>query len=154
MTLMIYIWIAIIILALVVEALTAGLTSIWFVPAAAVCIVLELCKVNQGAQILVFLLISLILVICFRKLSKKSRHVATNVTDMVIGGEAVVTERIDPSAETGEVKIDGKRWSARLEDGSCAEIGEHVEVLHISGVKLICKKLTSNEAAQINSDEK
>ena len=141
MTPMIYIWIAIIVLALIVEGMTAGLTSLWFVPAAAICIVLELLSVPQGLQILVFLAVSLVLVICFRKLSKKSSHIATNVTDMVIGGEAVVTERIDPSEETGEVKIDGKRWSARLEDGSTAEIGEHVEVIRISGVKLICKKI-------------
>lgn len=141
MSTMIYIWIGIIVLALIVEGMTAGLTSLWFVPAAAVCILLELLKVPQPIQILVFLAVSLILVICFRKLSKKSRHVATNVTDMVIGGEAVVTEKIDPSAETGEVKIDGKRWSARLENGECAEIGEHVEVLRIAGVKLICKKI-------------
>lgn len=138
---MIYVWIAIIVVALIVEALTAGIVSIWFVPAAAVCIILELLKVPQSVQILIFLAVSLALVICFRKMSKKSSHVATNVPDMVIGGTAIVTEKIDPSAETGEVKIDGKRWSARMEDGSCAEIGEHVEVLRIAGVKLICKKI-------------
>ena len=140
MTTMIYVWIVIIVAALIVEAVTAGIVSIWFVPAAAICIVLELLKVPQSIQILIFLAISLALVICFRKLSKKSSHIATNVPDMVIGGTAVVTEKIDPAAETGEVKIDGKRWSARLEDGGTAEIGEQLEVLRIAGVKLICKK--------------
>lgn len=140
MTVMLYIWIAVIIFALIVEGMTAGLTSLWFVPAAAVAIVLELFKVPQAIQILVFLVSSLVLLVCFRKLSKKSRHIATNVTDMVIGGIATVTERIDPSAETGEVKIYGKHWSARLEDDGTAEIGERLEVLRISGVKLICKK--------------
>lgn len=140
MTVMLYIWIAVIIFALIVEGMTAGLTSLWFVPAAAVAIVLELFKVPQAIQILVFLVSSLVLLVCFRKFSKKSRHIATNVTDMVIGGIATVTERIDPSAETGEVKIYGKRWSARLEDDGTAEIGERLEVLRISGVKLICKK--------------
>ncbi|MBR3714807.1 MAG: NfeD family protein [Clostridia bacterium] len=141
MTTMIYIWIGIIVTALIVEALTAGLTSIWFVPAAVVCIVLELLKVPQGIQIAAFLVVSLIFILCMRKFSKKSKHVATNVTDMVIGGEAIVTERIDSLAETGEVKIYGKRWSARLEDGETAEIGDHVEVIRIAGVKLICKKI-------------
>lgn len=141
MTTMIYIWIGIIVTALIVEALTAGLTSIWFVPAAVVCIVLELLKVPQGIQIAAFLVVSLIFILCMRKFSKKSKHVATNVTDMVIGGEAIVTERIDSLAETGEVKIYGKRWSARLENGETAEIGDHVEVIRIAGVKLICKKL-------------
>ena len=141
MTTMIYIWIGIIVTALIVEALTAGLTSIWFVPAAVVCIVLELLKVPQGIQIAAFLVVSLIFILCMRKFSKKSRHIATNVTDMVIGGEAIVTERIDSLAETGEVKIYGKRWSARLENGETAEIGDHVEVIRIAGVKLICKKI-------------
>jgi membrane protein implicated in regulation of membrane protease activity len=138
---MLYIWIGIIIAALIVEALTAGLTSIWFVPAAVVCIILELFKVPQAVQIVTFLILSLVGVLFLRKFSKKSTHVATNVTDMVIGGEAIVTERIDSLAETGEVKIDGKRWSARLENGGTAEIGDHVEVIRIVGVKLICKKL-------------
>jgi membrane protein implicated in regulation of membrane protease activity len=138
---MLYIWIGIIIAALIVEALTAGLTSIWFVPAAVVCIILELFKVPQAIQITAFLIFSLVGVLFLRKFSKKSTHVATNVTDMVIGGEAIVTERIDSLAETGEVKIDGKRWSARLENGGTAEIGDHVEVIRIVGVKLICKKL-------------
>ena len=141
MTLMLYIWIGIIIAALIVEALTAGLTSIWFIPAAIVGIILELFKVSQPIQIVAFLIMSLIGVLFLRKFSKKSKHIATNVTDMVIGGEAIVTERIDSLEETGEVKIDSKRWSARLEDGGTAEIGDHVEVIRISGVKLICKKL-------------
>ncbi|MBE6606953.1 MAG: NfeD family protein [Ruminococcaceae bacterium] len=141
MTVMLYIWIAIIIAALIVEGLTAGLTSIWFIPAAVVCIILELFKVPQSAQIVVFLVVSLLCLVFLRKFSKKSKHIATNVTDMIIGGEAVVTERIDSLAETGEVKIAGKRWSARLENGETAEIGDHVEVLRIAGVKLICKKI-------------
>ena len=141
MTLMLYIWIGIIIAALIVEALTAGLTSIWFIPAAIVGIVLELFKVPQAIQIVAFLVMSLVGVLFLRRFSKKATHVATNVTDMVIGGEAIVTERIDSLEETGEVKIDGKRWSARLEDGGTAEIGDHVQVVRITGVKLICKKL-------------
>ena len=141
MTLMLYIWIGIIIAALIVEALTAGLTSIWFIPAAIVGIILELFKVPQAIQITAFLVMSLVGVLFLRKFSKKATHVATNVTDMVIGGEAIVTERIDSLEETGEVKIDGKRWSARLENGGTAEIGDHVEVIRIVGVKLICKKL-------------
>jgi membrane protein implicated in regulation of membrane protease activity len=140
MTPMIYIWIAVIIAALIVEGMTAGLTCLWFVPAAAVAIVLELFKVSQAIQIVTFLVISLLLLICFKKISKKSSHVATNVPDMIIGGTATVTERIDPVSETGEVKIDGKRWSARLEDGGTAEEGERLTVIKISGVKLICKK--------------
>ncbi len=151
---MIYVWIGIIVLALIVEALTAGLTSLWFVPAAAVCIFLELFDVPQAVQILVFLAVSLVLVICFKKLSKKGKHIATNVTDMVIGGEAVVTEKIDSAEETGEVKIGGKRWSARLENGDTAEIGEHVEVVRISGVKLICKKINIKDPAEANTNEK
>ena len=141
MTVMLYIWIGIIIAALIVEGITAGLTSIWFVPAAAVCIVLELLKAPQTLQIVAFLVVSLACIVFLRKFSKKSKHVATNVTDMIIGGEAIVTERIDSLAETGEVKIAGKRWSARLENGETAEIGDHVEVISIAGVKLICKKL-------------
>jgi membrane protein implicated in regulation of membrane protease activity len=62
---------------------------------------------------------------------------------------AVVTEPIDSIAGTGEVKVDGKRWSARMEDGKTAEIGARVRVLRIEGVKLICS-LDENSSEEEN----
>ena len=57
--------------------------------------------------------------------------------DRIIGEEAIVTEDITKN-NAGEVKVDGKRWSA-ISKNKCLK-GDTVKVLRIDGVKLIVKK--------------
>ena len=139
---MIYIWLSVIVLSVIVEAVTAEVVSIWFVPAAIVGLILEFCGVGDIWQIAAFLITSAIGLALARTILKrfiqKNGHVPTNVTDLVIGTEAVVTEKIDNLAETGEVRTGGKSWTARTESGNTVEVGATVKVLRISGVKLIC----------------
>ena len=52
----------------------------------------------------------------------------------------MVIQTIDNLKATGQVKIDGNVWTARSVDDSVIPTGETVEVLQISGVKLIVKK--------------
>ena len=79
----------------------------------------------------------------FRKKFKEKtsfERVATNA-DAVIGKNAVVTEQIDNIHAKGAVKVDGKEWTARSDDGNIIiSEGEIVTVLRIEGVKLICSK--------------
>ena len=56
------IWIGLIILFVVVEIATVGLTSIWFAGGALISLILCLCGVGLGWQIGVFFVVSLILV--------------------------------------------------------------------------------------------
>ena len=75
-----------------------------------------------------------------KKFLKKHANQEKTDTDLLIGEIAIVTERIDNNEMTGAVKIQGKEWSARMSDNcETAEVGEFVEVLGISGVKLICR---------------
>ena len=137
------IWIAVMALAIVVEASSATLVAIWFMPGALVSLILALCGLEWQIQLVVFFLLSLVLtvvgVLFFRKRMLKKKPTPTNV-DRVINMEGVVSEAIDNLAAKGEVKADGKRWSARSEDGSPIEEGVIVTVLRIEGVKLIVKK--------------
>ena len=137
------IWIAIIALAIFLEANTASLTAIWFIPAALVSLIMALCNATWQAQSVTFAILALIFVLIgttmIRKRVVKKKHVPTN-TDRIIGGEGLVTEEINNSIPTGEVKTDGKRWSARSADGSIIEEGAMVTVLRIEGVKLIVEK--------------
>ncbi len=138
-----YLWLGILVSAIIIEVMTAGLVSIWFVPAALVAMILAFFNVPLYLQIIVFLGLSLIFIILSRTIWRKYTSVKplepTN-TDVLIGQLAVVTETIDNVNAIGEVKINGQRWSARSEDGSIIEIGEKVKVLSIEGVKLICQK--------------
>lgn len=137
------IWIAIIALAIFFEANTATLTAIWFIPAALVSLIMALCNATWQAQTITFAVLALIFVLIgttvIRKRVVKKKHVPTNA-DRIIGGEGLVTETINNITPTGEVKIDGKRWSARSADGSIIEEGTLVTILRIEGVKLIVEK--------------
>ena len=137
-----YFWIAVLAIALLAEALTADLVAIWFFPAALVSMVLAFCHVPMPLQLLVFVFLGLVLVFATRPLCKKltkGKHVKTN-TDALIGMTALVTQEICNIKETGEVKVNGLRWSARAADPArIIAVGEEVEVLEIRGVKMIVK---------------
>ena len=92
---MTYIWIAVFIVATVVEFATVQLVSVWFAVGALASFILSVCRVDQlWIQILVFTLVSLISLIATRplikKLNKKTKREPTNA-DMYIGLEGIVT---------------------------------------------------------------
>ena len=138
-----YIWLCVLIVSIVVEALVPGLVSIWFVPAALIAIALDFFNVSESIQIIAFLVISLMLIVfsktIWKKYISKNKIEPTN-SDALIGQSAVVTKRVDNINSVGEVKINGQYWSARSETGENIEEGTVVTVTSIAGVKLICKK--------------
>ncbi|NLU24579.1 MAG: helix-turn-helix domain-containing protein [Clostridiales bacterium] len=135
---MILVWIGAMVVFGIVEALTAGLTSIWFVIGSAAALIVAICGGAIWLQGVVFLLVSAVALIATRplveKLMKKDKT-ATNA-DRAIGQEARVTEEIDNAVPTGAVYTDGKTWTARSENGQVLEVGTTVRVVHIEGVKL------------------
>ena len=138
-----YIWIAVIVVAVIMEAATAGLVAIWFMPPAAIALILGLCGVEFWIQLTVFLLLSLGCVLFARPFfTRRFKRVATNV-DALIGEKVVVTEKIENIVGRGQVKLskNGQRWSARsMRDDVEYSEGEILTVVAIEGVKLICKK--------------
>ncbi|MBE6555115.1 MAG: NfeD family protein [Ruminococcaceae bacterium] len=139
-----YLWIALLVVSIVVEALTSDFVAIWFMPASVIAAVLALLRVPPYVQVMVFVLVGLALVIVPRPLCSKwklSRECRTNV-DAVIGERALVTEEISNTGERGEVKLKGLRWSARTVDPEITvPVGEQVEIVEVQGVKLIVKTL-------------
>ena len=138
-----WIWIAIIILAIVIEVLTDQLVSIWFVPAGIVATVLDFCEVDIIWQVLVFLVVSAagtVFAKMFLTKFKPSGNTKTNI-DAIVGARCVVTERIDNFAGCGQVKVNGQIWSARgAGEDDTFEVGEVLSIVAIEGVKLICVK--------------
>ena len=141
---MVWIWLAVTFLAVVCEIMTAELVSIWFVPGAIAGIVLAVLEQPVWIQAIVFFASSVVLVVLFQILfiskKKKGKKNATNL-DIIIGEKAVVTETINNISFEGCVKINGQYWSARSEDDSVINKDEIVEIVAVSGVKLICKKI-------------
>ncbi|MBO5327271.1 MAG: NfeD family protein [Clostridia bacterium] len=139
---MLYVWIAILVTAVVVEAATSDFVAIWFFPAALISLILSLFDVPVWLQILVFMLVGLALVVATRPLCRKflmAKKEKTNA-ESLIGKTCIVTEEIRNIDEMGEVKVGGLCWSARAEDEErVIAVGEHVEIVEIKGVKLIVK---------------
>lgn len=136
-------WVAALVVFLIVEAVTAGLVSIWFVFGSLVALICAALGAAVWLQIFWFVIVSVATLVLTRPLVKRyvdSRSVATNA-DRSIGRAAVVTERIDNLAATGAVQLDGVVWTARSTDDAVAiETGERVTVRAIEGVKLIVER--------------
>ena len=138
-----WIWIAVIVLAIVVEVISEQLISIWFVPGALIATLLDFFDVKFIWQILTVLVLAAIGIVIARvfladKIAAKIQK--TNI-DAIIGERCIVTERIDNYAGSGLVKIKGQIWSARgVGENDVYEIGSVLHVVVIEGVKVICKK--------------
>ncbi len=132
-------WAVAVVAFVILELATVGLASIWFALGALCALIAALLGAPLWLQIVWFAIISVATLLLTRPLAKKyinSKTMATNA-DRVIGGRAVVKERIDDLAGTGAVLADGKMWSARTADGSTVDPGAIVTVREIRGVKLI-----------------
>ena len=136
---MIWIWIAVIVAAIVVEVASMQLLSIWFAIGGVAALITSFLTDNIVVQIIVFTVVSVIsLALIFPTVRKsmKKEHVKTN-SDRYVGKLAVVTEDISNIDAKGQVKVDNQIWSARSEDGEAIPAGAKVKVLRIEGVKLI-----------------
>ena len=133
------VWVVVMVVFLVVEAATAGLTCIWFAIGALAALIAALFGAPIWLQLVWFFVVSVVTLYFTRPLVLKyvnSRSQPTNA-DMVIGKEALVTEAIDNVESAGAVAVGGKVWTARSENGEPIEVGSIVTVLRIEGVKLI-----------------
>lgn len=141
MTVMYIIWAVAIVFFAVAEALTAQLVSVWFVVGSVGGLVAALCKAPVWLQVVVFIVISVAMLLATRPLvaKKVKPKVQSTNADMCIGKEAVVTQDIVNLEALGQVKVQGKEWSARSLSGEVIPAGTTVIVEKIEGVKLIVK---------------
>ncbi len=141
---MIWVWLGIIVLAVVVEAITTQMVSIWFTAGGIAALVAMAFGANEVIQIAAAIVVTLICVICTRPLVKKymhNRHANTNA-DRYIGETGSVIEKIDIAAGTGQVKVGTSLWSARSDSGAIIPENSTVKVLRIEGVKLIVEPVS------------
>ena len=135
-------WLVALLVFLVIEAVTAGLTSIWFAFGALAGLICAVTDGPEWLQGLWFLIISAAALVITRPLAKKfinARTVPTNA-DRVLGRVAVVTETIDNTLGSGCVRVDGQEWTARSLDESVIPAGKTVIAREIRGVKLIVEE--------------
>ena len=132
---MLWTWLGVVIALTVIEAMTVNLVTVWYIASAIVAMVLSIFVDSLLIQFGVFVLLGTILLLTTRNylvklLGKKDEK--TNL-DRVVGMTAIVTKEISKN-NPGEVKVDGKYWTA-VSDKKIS-IDSTVKVLKIDGVKL------------------
>lgn len=135
---MFYIWFTIALVLGIIEISTCNLVSIWFVISALVAMLTTFITDSLYIQIAVFVILGIVLIPISKKIYKriKSNNEKTNF-DRIIGMKGIVTEDITKD-NIGEVKVDGKRWSAYSDTNIL--VGEPVKVLSINSVKIKVEK--------------
>lgn len=148
---MMWIWLCAAVLFGVVEALTAGLVSVWFAVGSVGAFFAAVGGLDVTAQMVIFAAVSAVALAATRPLVQRigrSRHTPTNL-DRVVGKTGLVTEDIDNGRSSGAVYVDGKTWTARSAGGDEISAGARVEIARMEGVKLFVRK--SEENAEVVS---
>ena len=132
---MFYIWLAIIILLAIAEAMTINLVTIWYVASGIVALILSFFIDNFTIQFAVFTLLGTFLLITTRQFLQtflNTKNVKTNL-DRIIGMNGIVVEEINKN-NNGAVKVDGKVWTAYADKKIKVDIT--VKVLEINSSKI------------------
>ncbi len=144
----VFIWLGIMIVLLLIEAATVGLTTIWFAAGALVAMILCALGIGAFGQWAVFFIVSLILLYFTRPFALKwmTPHKLRTNYENAVDKTVRITERVDNIAGTGAAVLNGQEWTARMQqDDVTLEQGELATVAAVEGVKLILIPLDKKE---------
>ena len=132
-------WLVLVIVLTVVELATTNLLSVWFVISGIVAMILSFFIDDVAIVSTVFAVLGILLLFTTRPLLKRylpTQRIRTNA-DRIIGMHGIVTEEIKKNT-VGEVKVDGKKWSAV--SSTKIPVGTDVTIEAIDGVKVVVRK--------------
>lgn len=142
-TYIMFTWLVLVIVLLLIEIATVGLTCIWAAGGALVALILNIMHVSLVWQMAAFFVVTALLLYFTRPFAIRMLNSRTEKTnyESVIGKVVRVEERVDNLSQTGRASVDGQEWTVRSEsDEIIYEAGELVKVVSVEGVKLIVKK--------------
>ena len=136
---MFYVWLAIALILAIIEMSTVNLVCIWYIVSSIVTMIIALFVDNVIIQMAIFVLLGTLLLILTKDVIKKilPEKIKTNI-DRIIGMEGIVTEKITKKTP-GEVKVDGKRWTAVADETIPTDTT--VKILEINSTKLKVKRM-------------
>ena len=144
-----YIWLILIGIFAIAEIITPGFLVIWLSAGSFCAMITSFITDNIVIQTTVFVISSAIF-ICFtrplaKKLTKKDKTVVTNAF-AIVGNKAIVTQEINSTLGTGQIKVNGQVWSAKCEGEQIIPKNTEVFVLAIDGVKaVVSSKVVKSE---------
>ena len=140
---MLYFWLGVTVVALVLEFITADMVTIWFAGGGLIAMILALLELSPYIQIPVFIAISVVCLLCFRKMVMKKLNVKTSNlnADSVIGKEYILLTEIGFN-KPGSIRVNDVVWSA-VTDNEMDEIAEKskVRIIGLRGNKYIVEEV-------------
>lgn len=136
-------WLVLLVILLIFEIITLGLTTIWFAGGALAAFLLSLAGAGFWPQLMIFLAVSFALLFFTRPIAAKYINKNTTKTNAegLIGKSARVIIDINNQEGNGQAIVEGQEWTARSEDDDIIiPVGSIVEIVQIKGVKLIVRK--------------
>jgi membrane protein implicated in regulation of membrane protease activity len=133
-----YIWLGLMVVFLITEAVCAiHLVSIWFAAGALVAMIAAALGAKLWLQVTLFIIVSCSLLALLWPFVKKflNPKLAKTNLDSLIGTECHVTEDIDNIDAHGQIKLGAMYWTARSTSGEPIKAGTLVRVDRIEGVK-------------------
>ena len=152
-------WLVLLVVLLVIEIITVGLTTIWGAGGALAALILNiLCyqlfyrviparpeklDVPFAGQVVTFFVVTILLLVFTRPFAMRfinTRRLKTNY-EGIIGKTIRISQKVDNIGQTGMAVVNGTEWTVRSEqDDVILEPGTLAKVVNISGVKLIVQK--------------
>lgn len=135
-------WIALVLIAVIIELETFDLVSIWFAAGGIAALVFFFLDYDLLWQAGAFAVVSALGLLILKMLGKTDRRnhktIPTNI-DAWRGVEVRVTKDFDQDG-LGEVKHEGKIWTAKCMEKSQFKVDDLVRIVKVEGNKIIVKE--------------
>lgn len=131
-------WAVLFVVFVIAEIISFELISIWLAVGALAAMFMSIFGLPFWAQLIVFIIASVILIIATRPIAKKLlKNIMPTNSELDVGKTATVVEEINNKAGKGRVNLNGVFWAARTVDNEIIPEGTIVIVKEIDGAKLI-----------------
>lgn len=137
-----WIWLALMVVFIIIEACTLALTTGWAAIAALPMIFISRTGLAFKWQLLIFVLLTFVLVVFTRPFAIKKLKVGKNQTNVnVLEGQEVLVIKPISKFQKGEVKAtNGVVWAAKAQDETEIEQGAVCHVVAVEGNTLTVSK--------------
>ncbi|MDA3935587.1 MAG: NfeD family protein [Actinomycetota bacterium] len=134
-----WVWVALAAILFTAEIFTAGFFMLPFGIGAAAAALLEFLGMGVGWQWAVFIVVSAISLVFFRRFSDSVTHEppVKMGADRLIGMSGIVVEDLTPHSSKGAIRVDHEEWRAETSDSASAPVGTVVIVKAVEGTHLV-----------------
>ncbi len=135
-------WIVVAVVMALIEALSLGMFTMWFVIGAIAALAAQLLGFGAVVQIVVFLVVSVVLLVALRPYALKHRNRGEAAEPSLIGQSARVIIDIPADGTPGRVETaDRMTWAALSATGEAIEFGARVHIVGQESIKLLVERI-------------